>query len=115
MNPKAKAPRKPDPVQPTQVYCAKCDHQNPGDVVSCEKCGAHLFITCHNCGFRNERAASRCDECGQRLHRSLLRKLRKKFRRGGRHFSFGQLVLLAIVVGMAFIVVKFLNDLKLPF
>ncbi len=97
------------------VYCARCDHPNAATHKTCQRCGAHLYITCHHCGHRNERAARRCDECGQRLHRSWLSKLRKKFRAGSRHLSLGQLALLALTVGLAFLLIYLLNQVKFSF
>jgi hypothetical protein len=41
-------------------------------------CGAHLHVTCNECGHRNERIASHCTHCGHHLHRSFWRRLIKK-------------------------------------
>lgn len=112
-----KEPASPDPkAQHAEVvYCARCDHQNPWEFKTCEKCGAHLYVTCHNCGKRNERAAIRCDECGRPLHRSFLKKLRRKFRKGSRYITPGQLLLLLAAVGLAFLLIVLLNGLRFPF
>lgn len=115
MSLKEPSPPEPKGGQPDSVFCARCDHRNPDGFKTCEKCGSHLYVTCHNCGKRNERAATRCDECGMRLHRSFFRKLRKRFQKTSRHISIGQLLLLALCVGLAFLLIMFINGLKLPF
>jgi len=115
MSQKETSPREGSGGEPKTVICARCNRPNSLEFKTCQHCGAHLYVTCHNCGHRNERAAVRCDECGQRLHRSLLQKLWKKARRGGRHFSLGQLLLLLLCVGVAFLLIVLLNDMKIPF
>jgi uncharacterized membrane protein YvbJ len=111
-----KVPSHPKPKggHPEFVTCARCEHRNSDDFKTCEKCGAHLYVTCHNCGGRNARAATRCNECGMRLHRTFLRKFLKKFQKTSRYISFGQLLLLAIGVGLAFLLILFINGLRLP-
>jgi len=60
------------------ILCAKCEHRNPPHSNVCELCEAHLYISCHACGARNERVAIHCHRCGQGLHRSRWRRWQKK-------------------------------------
>ena len=61
------------------VLCAKCERLNQRGANSCERCGAHLYISCSDCGQRNERVRTRCVHCGRRMHRSALDRFFSKF------------------------------------
>lgn len=87
------------------VLCAKCEHLNPPHSNECETCGAHLFLSCKECGEGNERVRTRCLKCGRRLHRSWLQRSRKKMGRGGRLmaakvvlYCFGLLLVYGLLV-----------------
>ena len=80
------------------VKCAKCGRASKKDEEVCERCGAHLYVYCRDCGEKNERSISRC-MCGADLHhprrrKSMRRLVRKRIRQLG-------LPMVLIVVGGA--------------
>jgi hypothetical protein len=49
------------------MKCFRCQHDNPGDAVFWQECGARLETACPSCGTPNQLAARFCKKCGQRL------------------------------------------------
>ncbi len=104
----------PKPANERGILCAKCEHLNPGDTNVCSYCGAHLFVTCHHCGHRNQRAYSRCAHCRRRLHRSLIRKWYKWMFRGQAKAKPLHFVLMIIVVFIAYKIIVHLAEYQPP-
>lgn len=96
------------------VLCAKCEHLNPGGKHSCERCGAHLYIACKDCGARNPRVHTRCDNCSRRLHRSWLSRLENRVFKRGRKLTLVQLVLLAGAVVVIYQVIVRIAEYEPP-
>jgi len=97
----------------SELPCAKCGHVNPPGSNTCEQCQAHLWVVCHHCGYRNRRVDPRCVECGFRLHRSLWRRLSKKFF-PNRKIAAWQIVLLLIAVWVAYKLIVFFAEYRVP-
>ena len=49
------------------MQCPRCPHENPGDAVFCQECGARLEAACPSCSTPNQLGAKFCKKCGQRL------------------------------------------------
>jgi len=94
--------------------CAKCDHVNPSESNTCEACGSHLWVSCHDCGHRNVRAEARCVECGGRLHRAWWKRVSKWFVPERKRFALWHAGLLAAGVWLAFKVIVYLAEFRLP-
>jgi hypothetical protein len=101
----------PEAAQP-EVACAKCHTVNPRGSNVCSQCGAHLYVTCHGCGHRNERYFVRCAHCGRRLHRSFWRRMRKKYLPDDRKVKPLYVVLLIIMVLLAYKIIIWLSELR---
>lgn len=97
----------------SEITCAKCGHVNPHASNTCERCQAHMWVSCRHCGHRNTRAEEHCTECGQRLHRSALKKLRKKLGGGTAKFRWWYIPLLVAAVSLAYKVIVFLVEFRL--
>jgi predicted amidophosphoribosyltransferase len=92
------------------TLCAKCDHMNPGGSNVCHVCGAHLYVSCHHCGHRNQRVMSHCAHCGERLHRSLLRRWHRKLFPKHSSLKLWHVLLLIVTVAIAYrIILKLAN------
>ncbi len=94
--------------------CAKCRRLNAAAAKVCQYCGAHLFVTCPDCGHRNERALARCGSCGRRLHRSWWRRFRKRLFLKSQNVTPLQLALLVLGVLAAFGLIVLLAEFRLP-
>ncbi|HYB42124.1 MAG TPA: zinc ribbon domain-containing protein, partial [Candidatus Methylomirabilis sp.] len=46
------------------MQCPHCQHDNPAQATSCQRCAARLGLACPNCGKPLSRAAKFCSECG---------------------------------------------------
>ena len=75
------------------VLCAKCEHLNPPQSSICNRCGAHLFLTCKACGQSNLRVLTRCTACNKRLHADFL----ARFERGRGRKRKSTLVVLLVL------------------
>lgn len=96
------------------VVCAKCGELNPPGTNVCTKCGSRTYIACHRCGHSNERVATHCVECGHRLHRPVLRRLRKRLFGQRPKVTPFQIVLLVVFVLAAYKVVVYLAEYRPP-
>jgi len=96
------------------VVCAKCEHLNAHGRNVCEACGAHLHVVCHNCGHRNARVSLHCVECGHKLHRSLARRLARRFPGKNGKMSLWQIILLIVCVLVGIGVIIFFDRMPAP-
>ncbi len=87
------------------IVCAKCEELNPAGSKLCTFCGAHLFVTCHRCGHRNQRILAQCAKCGSRLHRSARRHWYKRLFPERGKFSLVHVVLILIVTLVAYLII----------
>lgn len=76
------------------VLCVKCEHLNPSTLEECERCGSHLWVSCHECGAKNRRVNLRCDSCHRRLHKG-----RSKSGRSTRSWTGVNLWVVGMVIG----------------
>ena len=49
------------------IRCASCNHDNSGDALFCDACGAKLDSICATCGTTNQPDARFCKKCGTRI------------------------------------------------
>ncbi len=98
-----------------EVVCAKCHAANPHGANTCGACGAHLYVSCHHCGHRNERHHLRCTSCGLRLHRTFWRRVRKKVFPDAGMVRPQHVVLLVVMVLAGFLLILLIVDRKLLF
>lgn len=96
------------------VLCAKCEHLNAPGRGTCSRCGGHLYVSCHDCGARNERIRSRCTSCGRRMHRSFMEKYFRRVSKNTRHVTPLQVVLFIVALGIVFAVIVFAGSFSLP-
>lgn len=87
------------------VLCAKCEHLNAWGLNECKRCGTHLYISCMDCGQRNERVRTRCTNCHRGLHLSLVERVRRRFSKEALQGNGLQLVLVCIGVAAASILI----------
>lgn len=55
---------------PGTLGCVKCNHPNPGAAEECERCGARLWVVCHECGAKSRRSEPACPRCNRRLRKA---------------------------------------------
>jgi hypothetical protein len=72
-----------------------------------------LVVRCHGCGKRAPRAETHCPHCGQRLHRSLWRKWRKKMFLKNYGLAPWHVGLLVVVVALVFYLIVKVAEIKL--
>ena len=96
------------------VLCAKCEHLNVWGQNECKRCGSHLYVSCSDCGQRNERVRTRCTNCHRRLHRSIFERLRRRATKGTLRVNGLQAVLFFVGVAAAFIVIFLFSRLYIP-
>jgi hypothetical protein len=96
------------------VLCAKCEHLNPPGSGTCERCQSHLYVTCIDCGTRNERVRSRCLECGRKMHRNLLQRVRRRAFGKGFGFNTTSIVLFLIGVALVFGFIVIVSNISFP-
>jgi hypothetical protein len=97
-----------------KVRCGKCQHLNLWGQNACQKCGAHLYILCSDCSERNERARTRCVNCGRKLHRTQLDRLRRKITGVSGRLTTVQILIFFIGVGLAFAFILLFSRLHVP-
>jgi hypothetical protein len=97
------------------VLCAKCEHLNAWGRNECKRCGAHLYITCTDCGQRNERVRTRCANCTRRLHHSIFDRIGRRISKGAMQFTGLQVVIFCIGVAFALAVIIVLSQLDIEF
>jgi hypothetical protein len=92
------------------IRCPKCRHLNAMARNGCERCGSHLFVSCRDCGERNERGQFRCTSCGRRLHKPLLQKILT--RRLGKSIKTTplQMVFLLVAVFLGYKIIIFFSE-----
>ncbi len=90
----------------------KCEHLNPGTLDACEVCGSHLYVKCHECGAKNRRVNTRCDECQRRLHKGRTRGSGTRAAREGFNFWVVGLVVGGILFTMFLLFL--VSGMKLP-
>lgn len=100
----------PDADGHPEIVCAKCRDANPSGSNTCQRCGAHLWVACHNCGSRNQRIETECGECGHRLHRSRWKSVSKRMFGNRRHVQVWQVGLLIVGVWLAYRAIVFLAE-----
>ena len=49
------------------MKCAKCQFENPEELIFCGKCGARLEMICPKCNFSNPSDFAFCGKCGNNL------------------------------------------------
>jgi hypothetical protein len=96
------------------VLCAKCEHLNVWARNECKRCGAHLFITCTDCGQRNERVRTRCSNCERKLHHSLFDRMSRKAFKGAFRLNSLQVLIFCLGVALAFAVIMLFSRLEIP-
>ena len=84
------------------LLCPKCSHLNPGNLKQCEYCNSQLFVKCKKCGAKMQRLISKCPECRDQIHKSPLRKLKRRMFRRSKKVTIGQMAFLLIVAYGAF-------------
>lgn len=97
------------------VLCAKCNYLNENGCSSCKLCEARLFISCNDCGHRNQRVHTRCASCGRKLHRGLFAKLKKKLGLKAGQLTPLQILLSIVGIGLCFALVVAISYIDLPF
>ena len=102
--------------RPTEILCAKpkCRKPTPRGHRRCMHCGAHLYVTCNECGHRNVRVAANCTHCGHHLHRSFWRRLAKRYPKIAPFHILLIAVIFALGLAFVFLLPKVLERLPQP-
>ncbi len=98
------------PTEQRTVTCFACEHPNPAETRRCERCGKQLYIICNDCGQKNERSRWECTKCGHRLHRTLLRRLRRKLLPKDSKIKPLEIGLLIIAVWVTYKIIVFIAE-----
>ena len=91
------------------MLCPKCEHLNRWGENVCDRCGAHLYVACNDCGEKNERVRTRCRSCGRRLHRGLAERVALRVSTGRPKFKPLIIFLFVVIVAIAYQVIVLLS------